>query len=77
MTWYVTTEVDIRTKETEGYMVEHPTQNFPLDLLFVKREDAEKLAKWLNKKENWIDRLELIVDMETDIDIEKLKEKDQ
>ena len=68
MTWHVTTEVP-----TGVYMVEHPTQQLPFELCFTKKEHAQRLADWLNKKDNWTDRLELIIEHETDIDVEKLK----
>ena len=68
MVWHVTTEVP-----TGIYMVEHPTQRLPIELGFHKREPAQDLADWLNKKDNWTDRLELIIEHETDIDLEKLK----
>lgn len=70
MAWHVTTELP-----GNYYMVENPVENLPIDLIFKYKYNAQNLADWLNKKDNWTERLEYIIEYETEIDLEKLKEK--
>lgn len=69
--WRVDTNVDLFDGECT-YSVSEEVDCLPLDFVFANREDAEKLAKWLNKKDDWTDRLEEIV--EHHIGEEKLEE---
>lgn len=58
---------------TVAYNVRHEIENFPVDLTFTNKELAKEVADWLNKKDNWIDRLETIIEHETSINLEKLR----
>ena len=50
-------------------------ESLPIELFFSDRTDAVKLCKWLNKREDWVERLETIVEFHTDVNLEKIKEK--
>ena len=72
--WQVETSVHMYTGES-AYTVTNQIggdANLPLTFIFANRKDAEKLSKWLNKKDDWTDRLEEIV--EHHIGEEKLEE---
>ena len=78
MMWQVETMVRLKDNQVEGYVVSNQVggdSNLPADIIFQSKDSADKLAKWLNKKDNWIDRLEYIVEYETDINVEEMKKK--
>ena len=79
MTWQVETMVRLKDNRVCGFTVGNNVggdATLPVEILFDNRNDAVELARWLKKKDHWIQRLELIIEMETNIDIEQLKEKE-
>ena len=78
MTWHTNTIYDFIGDELIGYTCSNQVggdATFPVDVIFDKKEDANRLTKWLNKKDNYIDRLELIVEMETNVDLDRIREE--
>lgn len=78
MMWQVETMVRLKDNQVEGYTVANQvggSSNLPIDITFKSKDSAVKLAKWLNKKDDWIGRLENIVEYETDINVEEMKKK--
>lgn len=78
MTWHTNTIYDFIRDELIGYTCSNQIggdATLPVDLIFDEKEDANRLAKWLNKKDNYIDRLELIVEMETNVDLDRIREE--
>ena len=76
--WQTETMVRLKDNRVEGYVVTNQVggdSNLPVDIIFQSKDSADKLAKWLNRKDDWIDRLENIIRYETDIDVEEIKEK--
>lgn len=61
MTWQVGITVHMETEKVVGYTVEEQVDSFPVDILFSKWEDAKKLCDWLNKKDSYTERLEIII----------------
>ena len=74
MTWHITVEVSLITnKETGRYHVENPVDSLPITIVFYERGEAEKFAKWLNKKDNYIEALETILENVYDENLEDIK----
>ena len=68
MTWQVGIEVDLKTKQTIAYTVENQSQSLPVNIVFHDKNEAKKFADWLNVKDDWIDKLEMFVEDERDVE---------
>ena len=76
--WQVETTVRLYDKGVVGYSVDNQIggdDTLPIEIVFSEKKEANELRKWLQKKEDWIDKLELIIEMETDINLDELREK--